>query len=566
MKSTTFAIALILTITAGLAGTNPVAAAVLNVPGDYSLINDAVQACAAGDTVLVAAGTYYDCTHPTEGAGSIPACVIMKSGVTLRGAGPDATIIDAQTLGRGIFIELVDNCRVENLQVTNAYAAIYGAGLLIRNVAASVEVTDVRVTACTDGGVICITNSSPTLRRVTMDNNSAKQGGGLAIEESSSPLVIDCVIDRNQAPSGAGIFMRNNCAPVISGSLIANNSITASNTYGGGIAVQSSTPTITNCTIEGNTANGFGGGIAFTDASSGLLEDCLIQGNDNTNTNGQGGGVFASQSDPVFRRLVIAGNSASGFFGKGGGVHISFNPAPTLENCTIVENSCGSSGSGGGLAIEWFATPALDKCIVANSAVGEAIFCDNATPTVSCSDIFGNAGGDALCGTDGGGNFSADPLFCGIPGAAGTNAGLALFPAAGAAWGLADASPCAPGNHPDGLCAGALIGALGTGLCQTSAADLPPAADLVLGNQPNPFNPRTTIFFELTTPGPATLSIYNLAGQLLQQRTWPDLPRGRHEFIWTGLDRQGRTQGSGVYLYRLETRDQSRSRRMSLIR
>jgi len=534
----------------GLLFSSLATAGVLHVPGDYNQIHDAVQACAVGDTVLVAAGTYNDCTHPTEGPGTTPACVIMKSGVTLRGAGPELTIIDAQGLGRGIFIEFVDNCRVENLQVTNAFADLFGAGILIRNVDATVEVNDVRVTTCTDGGVICIDNSSPTLRRVTMDNNDAKQGGGLAIEENSSPQVIDCNVTDNQAPSGAGVFIRGNCSPTITDCVVSNNIITASNTYGGGISVQSSTATITGCEIRDNTADGFGGGVAFTDESAGLMEDCLIQNNDTINPNGQGGGVFVSGSNPVLRHLLIAGNTASGHLGKGGGVYIAFEPSPSLENCTIVGNAVGPLGVGGGVSVEWFATPSIDKCIISGSTNGEGMNCNNATPVVACTNIFGNAGGDVLCGTDGGGNFSADPQFCG-------NAGYEFN--------LATSSPCAPGNHPDGLCEGALIGAMTAG-CGSSPVPVPGAGGLVLGNSPNPFNPRTTIFFELPAAGPATLRIYNLAGRVVLERSWEDLPAGRNEFTWNGLNRQGQALASGVYLYRLDTRDQSLSRRMSLIR
>jgi len=544
-----------LVVSTGLLGSAAARAGVVNVPGDFSQIHDAVQAAAAGDTVLVAAGTYNDCTHPTEGAESTPACVIMKSGVTLRGAGPDATIIDALGLGRGIFIEFVDNCRVENLTVQGAFADIYGAGILIRNVDATVEITDVRVTNCTDGGVICITNSSPILRRVTMDHNAAKQGGGLAIEESSSPQVFDCLIDLNEAPSGAGLFMRDNCAPIIDGCVVSNNSITASNTYGGGISVQSSTPTITNCEILDNEANGFGGGVAFSDNAAGLMEDCLIRGNTTVNTNGQGGGVYTSLSNPTLRRLVVADNAASGFFGIGGGLYISFNPAPLVEYCTIVYNACGINGTGGGIAVEWFATPNISNSIVAFSAMGAGIFCDNATPVVSCSDIFNNEGGDDLCGTDGGGNFSSDPLLCGVP--VGHKAGTNEFK-------LTSDSPCAPGNHP-GICNDQLVGALGTG-CGETAVPLPGTAGLILGNHPNPFNPRTTIFFELPTAGAARLRIYDLAGHVVLEHAWDDLPQGRSEFPWNGLDRQGRALASGVYLYRLDTGDLSLSRRMSLIR
>jgi hypothetical protein len=169
---------------------------------------------------------------------------------------------------------------------------------------------------------------------------------------------------------------------------------------------------------------------------------------------------------------------------------------------------------------------------------------------VSCTDIFGNAGGDALCGTDGGGNFSLDPLFCGT---------------AGYEFNLTDGSPCVPGNPSGGVCDNEWIGALGGG-CGETPVPLPGASALVLGNHPNPFNPRTTIFFDLPAAGPATLRIFNLAGRLVLERSWDSLPSGRTEFAWNGLNQDGRALASGVYLYRLDTRDQTLTQRMSLIR
>lgn len=539
-----------LALIGGLLTFSLASAAVLNVPGDYAQIHDAVQACASGDTVLVAAGTYTDCTHPTEGAESTNACVIMKSGVTLRGAGSELTIIDAEEAGRGIFIENVANCRVENLQVKRAYAQIYGAGILIREADASVEVTDVRVTGCSDGGIICINNSDATLRRVLMNGNEAKQGGGLAIEEFSSPTVIECEIDNNIAPSGAGLFMRHDCAPIITDCTISNNTITANWGNGGGISIQGSTPTITGCVISGNTTYGYGGGVAYLDNSAGLMEDCFIQNNNAAYTYSQGGGISTSTSNPTLRRLVITGNTASGYYAEGGGLDISFTPAPLVQNCTITGNSTSDNGFGGGISLQWGADPTIDKCIISGSTAGQGLYCVSSTPIISCSNIFGNAGGDDICGTDDGGNFSADPLFCGSE---------------GMQYRLTSASPCAAGNHPGGLCDDSLIGALASG-CGETAAPMPSVDNLVLGNHPNPFNPSTTIFFELPQAGPASLRIYDLAGRLVTERTWTGLPTGRQEFQWNGLDLEGRVLSSGVYLYRLNTRDHSLSRRMSLIR
>ncbi len=192
----------------------------------------------------------------------------------------------------------------------------------------------------------------------------------------------------------------------------------------------------------------------------------------------------------------------------------------------------------------------IDRCIIAGSTAGQGIYCSGATPVISCSNVWGNAGGDDICGTDGGGNFSSDPLFCGT---------------VERPYNLQDASPCAPGNHPDGLCDGELIGAAAAG-CGSSPVPQALLSDLVLGNQPNPFNPRTTIFFELPESGPAHLRIFDLAGRLVTDHSWSDLPAGRTTFEWNGKDLHGRSVTSGIYFYRVDTRNQSRTKRMSLIR
>ena len=66
--------------------------------------------------------------------------------------------------------------------------------------------------------------------------------------------------------------------------------------------------------------------------------------------------------------------------------------------------------------------------------------------TFGCTDLYGNSGGDAVNGTDGGGNFGADPQFC------------AVDPVTSLYVGIQSDSPCAPGNHPNGAACG-LIGA-----------------------------------------------------------------------------------------------------------
>lgn len=535
MKRLASALGLLLMIVA------PVSATVINVPADYALINDAVQAASPGDVVLVAAGTYTDCTHETEGPGTTPACVIMKSGVTLRGAGVEVTIIDAQGAGRGIFIEGRTNCKVENLQIRGAFAAAYGAGILMRQVGSTVEITDVKVTACTDGGVVCIDHASPTLTRLECSGNAAKQGGGLAIEEFSSPLVLDCTISGNQAPSGAGVFIRASSNPVLSGCAITGNSIDSPYGQGAGIFVGESSPRISNCEITDNTSRGNGGGVSFQLGSGGRLENCIITGNSVIDAYTYGAGVAVDSSSPVIEGCVIVNNTCVGVSSDGAGVHTLFSPAPTLRYCTIAYNTTSTAGVCGGLMSQWSSNPTVERCIITNAVSGAGIVCDGGAPIISCSNVFGNPGGNVVCGSSAN-NISSDPLFCG---------------------GASDLSLQA-GSPSLNVCGGP-IGARPYS-CGTTAVNTPRPPVELLGNHPNPFNPSTTIVFRLDLPGRADVRIRDLSGRTVATLTLGDLPAGRHEAVWNGRDESGHAVGSGVYLYELESLGTRHTRRMILIK
>jgi beta-lactamase superfamily II metal-dependent hydrolase len=87
----------------------------------------------------------------------------------------------------------------------------------------------------------------------------------------------------------------------------------------------------------------------------------------------------------------------------------------------------------------------------------------------------------------------------------------------------------------------------------------------VLGNHPNPFNPSTMIRFELPDGGPVSLAIHDLAGRVMRAVDWHAAP-GAQGWRWNGRDALGRELSSGVYLYRIVTRDGTGSGRMTLAR
>lgn len=85
-------------------------------------------------------------------------------------------------------------------------------------------------------------------------------------------------------------------------------------------------------------------------------------------------------------------------------------------------------------------------------------------------------------------------------------------------------------------------------------------------NYPNPFNPTTTIRYSIDEPGPVSLDIYNIKGQLVKSLYRGTAEVGSHSAIWDGLDKSGNACSSGVYFYRLKTKKSSLTRKMLMLK
>lgn len=100
----------------------------------------------------------------------------------------------------------------------------------------------------------------------------------------------------------------------------------------------------------------------------------------------------------------------------------------------------------------------------------------------------------------------------------------------------------------------------------SSVGGKPAQITRLLGNSPNPFNPRTVISFDLARTGPVRLNIYDLRGRLVRGLVASDLTAGRHDVVWDGLDRQGKMSASGVYFTKLQADGTSKVNKMTLVR
>lgn len=86
-------------------------------------------------------------------------------------------------------------------------------------------------------------------------------------------------------------------------------------------------------------------------------------------------------------------------------------------------------------------------------------------------------------------------------------------------------------------------------------------------NLPNPFNPQTTIAFNLPDQMAVSLSVFDVSGRLVDVLLDNEIGQmGRNEVIWRGQDASGRALSSGTYFYRLEGRDFSATKRMMLLK
>ena len=117
---------------------------------------------------------------------------------------------------------------------------------------------------------------------------SESQGGGM-YNNGSSPTVMNCVFSGNSAFLRGGGMFNSGGSPTVTNCTFSGNTVVQN---GGGMFNSGSSPTVTNCTFTGNTANFSGGGI-FNFCSSPTLDNCTFTGN---TTLGNAGGMVTYSS------------------------------------------------------------------------------------------------------------------------------------------------------------------------------------------------------------------------------------------------------------------------------
>jgi hypothetical protein len=103
-------------------------------------------------------------------------------------------------------------------------------------------------------------------------------------------------------------------------------------------------------------------------------------------------------------------------------------------------------------------------------------------------------------------------------------------------------------------------------LDEVTDVEAPPSVTALHPNSPNPFNPSTTVAFDLAQDGRVQVRIYDMRGSLVTTLTNENLPAGHHTVRWNGRDQSGRGVASGTYLLRMTAPGVELRRRMMLLK
>jgi hypothetical protein len=431
--------------------------------------------------------------------------LIVPAGVTIAGTGakPQDVMIDGGGQGRIMLLEsLAEEVTIRNVAFINGHAQ--GPSSYDQS-----------------GGALFISNSLARIENCIFTANLADSHGGAIRCSNSSPEIVACRFYANAAPMGGG------------GAL--------------DLSYQSS-PLVTDCVFLGNRA-GWGGGLSCRANSSPRVENAELSGNIADGFLGFGGGVFADYfSHPDLLHTTISDNQA-----RFGGAMASFPEGPiNLDYCTVVNNQS-SVLVGGILVVD--SVPLITGSIVAfNKGRGIGVS-GLSLPQITCTNIFGNSAGDwgikfqDMASQDG--NMSVDPQFCSL--SAGHENRFHL-------------RSSSPMVQPESACG--TLGAKPVSCTGDKAAEVPVASAAIerVMAAPNPFNPQTTVSFEIAQAQEVRVSIYGLDGRLIQVLGEGIFNPGPHQLVWTGRDHSGRQVSSGIYFVMVKGREDTQRLKVTLLK
>lgn len=303
----------------------------ITVPDKYETIQEAIDAAADGDEIVIQVGVYRENID------------FKGKNIILRSVDPDDPAIVSDTIIDGGGSGTVVSFRSGENEgaVLSGFTITRGGGVLISGGSSPIiEKCIIEDNTAEFGAGIVVFDSAPTIRENLITGNSGFLGGGMFIEESS-PLIQDNTIVSNRAEMGGGIVIISNSAPTVTGNIIADN--IAARLGGGVVIALNSTPTLRDNVITANRADRNGGGVLIEESEP------VLENNDITrNRAANGGGIFIVNSLSTVLSIIgnnIADNLA---FLAGGAIYME-GSSPTVDSNEFINNI--SESLGGAVAV-----------------------------------------------------------------------------------------------------------------------------------------------------------------------------------------------------------------------
>ncbi|MFC1573455.1 hypothetical protein ACFL6M_07655, partial [Candidatus Eisenbacteria bacterium] len=378
-------------------------------------------------------------------------------------------------------------------------------------------------------------DSTTVLNGITIRNGYELDGAAIICTDlASSPTISDCILEYNTATDdGGAIYCSHGSSPTMQGCHFDGNQAVDK---GGAVCCTESTPLFEDCVFTNNASTGNdGGGLYSQFPGETDVRRCIF---DNNTAGDNGGAVYVRDEFSLnLSDCVITNNTASHLTG---GVYSYNQCLLEILGCTIVGNGAGDAG---GVSCYDSSQANIVASIIAFSSQGSAVYCSDGWAVVTCCDIYGNDGGDYVgcIGSYEGfeGNISSDPLFCDIGNGEYT---------------LREDSPCAEDNNAE--CG--QVGAYGVG-CEASTGVDPAwdTADRIVLDQilPNPTSSGISVAFDLPRSCPIDLAVVNVQGRLVKRLVNERWTAGHHTATWDCTASNGKRVTPGVYFVRLAVSD-----------
>ena len=409
---------------------------------DYETIQGGLDAAGDGDEVLVADGTY-------SGPDNTELDFHGKS-IHLRRSGTGEVLIDCEQSARAFLFDDGEDelAIVDGLTVVNGASSTGGA---IRIVDASPTITNCTIESCTAderGGGIRVVRGHPVIDSCVFIQNHAVEGGAIAVEDGAV-TIRHCSFSSNEGDDLGGALLLDGTTVVVQDCSFTRNETSTSygdeTSAGGAVHILGSQADFISCDFEQNVARK-GGAISLRRPSSVSLSACSFYANRaGTYTSigsGYGAAVHMYGCSPTISECYFERNEPTGggtiwgeysspvldyctFFSNKGALetdighdielyHTDIDNA-VIENCTFCGWRMNGSRDEGALLRFGDCEPLVEGCIIAFYNYGPGVTCiGTGQPTIRECIVFGNTGGDEICGTDPSNNLSTDPLFCGF--------------------------------------------------------------------------------------------------------------------------------------------------------